>query len=120
MIIARVALRVTLLSAAFALATLLVGWWGVAIVAIAWGIIGGQTRGSGVLAAAGALLGWALLLAWSASRGPVGELAARLGDMMGAPAAALIALSLVFPAALAWAGARAAAGASALVTSRGS
>lgn len=116
--IARMALRLLFLSAAFVVATLLIGWWGVAAVAVAWGIIGRETRGAGILAGAGAFLGWALLLAWSASSGPIGKLAATLSGIMGAPAAALFALSLVFPAALAWAGARTAAGIAALATSR--
>ena len=115
---ARIALRLVLLSVAFVIATLLVGWWGVAIVAVVWGVIGREARGAGIVAGTSALVAWALLLAWSFARGPAGELAATLGGIMGTPASAFIALSLVFPAALAWAGARAAAGAAALVNPR--
>ena len=118
MMLAPSALRILLLSAAFAVATFLVGWGGVVVVAIAWGIMARYIRAAGIQAGASAMIGWALLLALSASRGPVGHLAATLGGIMGAPAAALIALSLIFPAALAWAGARAAAGLAALATSR--
>ena len=108
--IARLALRLLLLSAAFVVATLLFGWWGIALVAVAWGMVARNTPGAGLLAGAGAMLAWAALLAWSAFEGPVGRLAATLGGIMGAPGAAFIALSLIFPAALAWAGARASAG----------
>ena len=119
--IGRHAFRLLLLSAAFALATLLFGWWGIALVAVAWGIVARESRGTGLVSSLGALLAWAALLAWSALEGPVGRLAATLGGILGAPGLALIALSLLFPAALAWAGARAAAGVAASVTtSRGS
>ncbi len=118
--IGRLVLRLLLLSAAFVVATLLFGWWGVAVVSVAWGILARESRGAGLAAAAGALVAWAGLLAWSASAGAVGALAATLGGIMGTPGAAIISLSLVFPAALAWAGARAAAGLAALVTARGS
>ena len=118
MTVARIALRIVLLAAAFAVATVLLGWWGVPVVAIAWGFLGRESRGAGVGAGISALIAWAFLLAWSASRGPVGNLAATLGEIMGAPAAALVALVLIFPAALAWAGARAASGFAAVATSR--
>ena len=117
---APLALRVVQLSTAFAVATLLFGWWGIAAVAVAWGIIGREGRGAGILAAVSALLAWASLLVWSSGNGAVGTLASTLGGIMGAPGVAFIVLSLAFPAALAWAGARAAAGLAALATSRGS
>lgn len=117
---ARIALRIALLSAAFAVATLLFGWWGVPVVAIAWGTIAWRTRGTGLVAALAAIIAWAGLLGWSALRGPVGELASTLGSVMGAPGVAIVGLTLVFPAALAWAGARLSAGITAIVTARGS
>lgn len=117
---ARTALRIALLAAAFAVATLLFGWWGVPIVAIAWGAIAWRTRGSGLIAALAAVIAWTVFLAWSASRGPVGELASTLGAIMGAPGVAIVGLTLLFAAALAWAGGRMAAGIAAIVTARGS
>ena len=117
---ARTVLRIALLAGAFAVATLLFGWWGVPVVAVAWGAIAWRTRGAGLIAALAAIIAWAALLAWSASRGPVAELASTLGAVMGAPGVAIVGLTLVFPAALAWAGARMAAGITAIVTARGS
>lgn len=118
--IVRLAARVVLLAAAFIVATLLFGWWGVAHVAIVWGILARDTRGAGVVSGVSAMAAWAALLAWSATGGPVSHLATTLGGIMGAPGLAFIALALVFPAALAWAGARTAAGIAEVVTSRGS
>lgn len=116
----RTVLRLVLLGAAFALATLLFGWWGVPAVGTAWGAISWRARSAGVVAAIAALGGWGAILAWSASRGPAGALADTLGAIMGAPGAAIVALTLVFAAALAWAAARTAAGVAAILTSRGS
>ena len=116
----RTVLRLILLGAAFTLATLLFGWWGVPLVGIAWGAIAWRARSAGVVAAIAALGGWGAILAWSASRGPVSGLADTLGAIMGAPGVAILALTLVFPAVLAWAAARTATGVAALLTSRGS
>lgn len=118
--IGRLALRLLLLCAAFVVATLLLGWWGVALLAVAWGVTARDTRGAGLVAGAAAMLAWAGLLAWTALHGPATALAATLGGIMGAPGFAFIVLSLIFPAALAWAGARASAGTAAAFTSRGS
>ena len=43
-----------------------------------------------------------MLLLIDAARGPVGEVAARLGGVMGLPPAALVVCTLLFPALLAW------------------
>ena len=116
--IGRRVLRIILLAAAFVVATLAVGWWGVPIVAVAWGIIDRGARGSGVMSGAAAMLAWAALLGWFALRAPIGRLAETLGGVMGAPGPALVALTLIFPAALAWAAARTAAGVAGVLTRR--
>ena len=91
-----------LLAAAFAIATAVLGWWAVPVVAAAWALVRRGLPRSGALAAAGAALGWAALLAWAALRGPVGTLAGQLAGVFGVPAAALPLVALVFAALLAW------------------
>ena len=91
-----------LLAAAFAIATVVLGWWAVPVVAAAWGLVRRGLPRSGALAAAGAALGWAALLAWTALRGPLGTLAGQLAGIFGVPAAVLPVVALVFAALLAW------------------
>ena len=99
----RLALRVPLLALAFALATFGFGWWAVPLLAALWGILTrAEASGAAVAAALGALVAWAAFLLWGAVRGPVYELASVVTGVMGVPSAALIILTLLFPAALAW------------------
>ena len=89
-----------LLVVTIALATAALGWWAVPLIGAAYG----ATRPSGrpsMLAASAAAIGWALLLALTATQGPVGELSTKLADYLGLPALALFILALVFPALLA-------------------
>lgn len=114
----RLALRVTLLAIAFALATILFGWWGVPLVAVIWGLVAHATPGPGATSAAAAAVAWAALLGWTALSGDVAALAGILGGIMQAPGAALVALTILFPAAVAWAGARMASGSMTLLRAR--
>ncbi len=83
----------------FAVASALVGWWTVPIVAALWGLVPtGRPWLSAALAAASS---WAALLLLTALEGPVGELAVVLGGVMGLPAAGLLLLTLILPAILA-------------------
>jgi hypothetical protein len=93
--------RLLLLALAFALATIALGWWAVPLVAAAWALV---RRGepASASAAAGAAIGWAALLAWIALRGPLVPLASQLGGVMGIPAVVLPAVTLFYPAVLAW------------------
>jgi hypothetical protein len=117
--LARTLVRLALLAPAFALATWAFGWWTVPVLAAAWGAA--RARGTRrpvesaidrgpAEAAAAALVAWGALLAAAAARGPVGALAGGLAELIGAPAAALVVLTLVFPALLAWSAAAAARG----------
>ena len=90
-----------LLAEAFAVATFAAGWWAVPIVAAIWGLVSTDARRARD-AALCAAVGWAILLLLDAARGPVGVMAAQLGDIMGLPASVLYLLTLVFPALLAW------------------
>lgn len=98
----RALVRILLLAAAFALATVGFGWWTVALVAALWGIIARGLRSGAFVAAVAAMLGWGALLAWGAVHGPVVELAVKLAAVMQIPPAALVLATLIFPALLAW------------------
>lgn len=94
-------IRYALLAAGFAVATYGLGWWSVPLVAALWGFFSPdahRVRNAGLAAAAG----WAALLLLDAARGPVGAMAAQLGELMNLPAFGLYALTLLFPALLAW------------------
>lgn len=95
------AIKFVLLTEAFAVVTFAGGWSGVPVLAFIWGLAEGSarsTRFSAVCAAAG----WGSLLLLDAARGPVGEVATRFGGVMGLPPVALIGITLLFPALLAW------------------
>jgi len=97
-------LRAVLLAAAFAVVTVALPWWSVAVLAIAWGWIAGHISkpiDTGVSAA----LGWAALLGVAALQGPVGVLAGRLGVLFHLPAAVLPAVTVLFAYLLGWSGA---------------
>ena len=97
------------LAAIMALGTAVGGWWTVPVVGLAAGAAGVSSRPVRVAAAAG-LLAWAALLAWRATGGPVGDLAALLGDVMGLPVPAVLAATLILPALLGGAAAGVGAG----------
>jgi hypothetical protein len=85
--------------------TVVLGWWTVPLFGVIWGWFS-PMRLTAVRAANGAALcaalAWGLLLGWAALHGPLGELARRLGVVMHLPAPALLVITLLFPAALAW------------------
>lgn len=99
-----IALIVVGLAAAFALATLIAGWWTLIVVALAAGGLLHAHRRIAEACALAALLGWAALLAWTASRGPLLPFAGRLALAMGVPAFVPPALTLLFPMLLGWSG----------------
>lgn len=91
------------LGLAFFLATSL-GWWTVPIVGALWGALRPAVTQPAFTAALAAGAAWgAWLLADSvAGGGALGVLAQRLGGVMNLPGYALFALTLLFPALLAW------------------
>ena len=94
-----------LLAVAIAGATAFVGWWTVAVVGGAWGLLAGwrgRGRGEALLAAASAAFAWAVLLAVDAAGGQLGGLGRTFGAIAGLPPAVFFALTLAFPALLAW------------------
>lgn len=98
----RTLLRIAPLTFAFALATVSLSWWSVPVLGAVWGALGPRSSRRALTAAIAAGLGWALLLSWAATQGPVGELAARVGPVFGLPLLGFVGLTLVFPMLLAW------------------
>ena len=98
----RTVLRAGVLAVAMVLATLALGWPGVPLAGLAWGVVSAGTRGIGASAALGGALAWGGLLFWDAARGPLPALASSLGASMGFPGSALVVVTLLLPAALAW------------------
>jgi len=85
--------------------TAALGWWTLPVIALVWGVIAPSRIQAGVTAAVAAMLSWSLLLAWTATQGPIGTLARRVGGIFGVPGIAFIAITIVFAAVLAGSGA---------------
>jgi hypothetical protein len=97
----RAVVKAVLLAEAFAVATFGLGWWAVPIVA-AFYAAASRRRHPARFAALCAAGGWAALLLLDFAKGPVLNMAAKLGGVMGIPAPGLLILTLLFPALLAW------------------
>ena len=97
-----VLLRLGMLSLAFSLITVLLGWWGVPILAGFWGLYDKTENRPALIASFSAGFGWGLLLVWTAVEGPMFFLSERASGVMGVPSFTLIALTLMFPMALGW------------------
>lgn len=80
-------------------ATVVAGWWTIPLLAAAW--VRALPRTSAWACAMGAALGWALLLGWDATHGPVGTVARRVGGVFLLPAWGFVGLTLLFAALLA-------------------
>jgi hypothetical protein len=78
-------LRLTLLGAAFALATVVLGWMAVPAVGILWGLIASTEHRPAVTAGATALLAWTVLLTWTAFAGRLAALLDRMGGILQIP-----------------------------------
>jgi hypothetical protein len=102
-------LQFALLTSCFGLATLVVGWWGVPAVGLAWGAWSTHALRSRAptarFAAASAVAAWVGLMAWNAIRGPLGLLSTTLGAVFDVPGPVLVVMTLLFGAVLAWSGA---------------
>lgn len=90
------------LVAAFALATWAGGWWTVPIVAL---VAGTRERSGGARPSAigiAAAVAWGVLLIVSSTTTAFSTLVHELAGIMALPGAAIVLLTLVFPALLAW------------------
>lgn len=97
----RTIVKAILLAEGFAVATFGLGWWTVPVVAAAFALASTMRRPA-LFAALSAAAGWGFLLLLDAAKGPVGNMGARLGGVMGVPALVLWSVTLLFPALLAW------------------
>lgn len=95
------------LALTIAIATTLVAWWTVPIVAAIWTVVYPR-RGAVLYASVAGALSWGAMLLWTSRGGPVGHVDRILADIMGAPDRGLIILTITFAALL--------AGSAALVT----
>ncbi|HEY5441391.1 MAG TPA: hypothetical protein VIJ90_08945 [Gemmatimonadaceae bacterium] len=89
--------------------TWLVGWWGVAIVALIVGFAYRSEGGRPWRVALGASEGWAILLLIDTFGGRFGQVATTVAGSMSLPAAALLIVTLLFPALIGWSAATVAA-----------
>src|SRR5438067_758622 len=96
---------------AIAALTWLLGWWGVPLAASIIGYVYFRERGRAWRAAIAAAGAWGALLAADSLLGPFGSVARILGGVLRLPAAALVVLTLVFPALVGWSAATLVAGA---------
>lgn len=84
-----------------ALGSLWLGWWTVPALGLLWGVWMAREGRPGLSAASSAAVAWAALLWMTTAGDPLAELASTLGAIFGIPAVAVIAVTLLFPAALA-------------------
>ncbi|MGD2134847.1 MAG: hypothetical protein PVF27_01755 [Gemmatimonadales bacterium] len=101
----RTALRVAMLALAFALGTWVVGWWAVPVLGLVWGAIASRASHPSRTAGASATLGWAMLLLWLGTQGPVWYVAQRVGPVLALPGWLFLGLTLIFPGVMALAAA---------------
>ncbi len=94
-----------LVALAAALLTWLLGWWGVAIVALIAGALSHDECGRPWRVALGCLMGWALLMLVDLAIGPLHRVTTMVAGAMRIPSGALLLVTLLFPALIGWSGA---------------
>ncbi len=94
-------IRLLLVSAMMAAATVTFGWWGVPVVGAIYGVLGRTQRAGALIAGIAGMVSWAALLLWVSTQGPVGTLAATLGGVLSIKPVGVYALTLCFPGLLA-------------------
>lgn len=83
-----------------ALATVLIGWWTVPVIAFVWTMVVPR-RGAVLSAAIGAGVAWTTLLVIAANGGPLIELATLLGQILSVSGSAVLTLTVAYAALLA-------------------
>ena len=94
--------RVIVLALAMAALTWFIGWWGVLLVSIGWGLVAETHTNPARTTALAAMLTWSALLLFTAMRGPVWRLSETLADIFGMPAFVLLIATFVYPGLLAF------------------
>lgn len=97
----RSTVKFLLLTEAFAVTTYAFGWWAVPLLAFAWAAFV-HTRRPVLFATVCAASAWAAMLLNDAARGPVNTVGDRFGGVLGIPSIALIGITILFAALLAW------------------
>jgi hypothetical protein len=80
---------------------MLLGWWCVPALGLLYGATRATGKGLALEAGAGAALGWAGVLAWSAPLDALWRLAVRAGGIFSLPGWAFVAVTLLFAGSLA-------------------
>jgi hypothetical protein len=87
-----------IVAVAAAVGTWMLGWWAIPVVAL----IAGLMRCSATIVSAASATAWLMLLAIDALSGSIAPVARVLTGVMGAPAIAIVALTILLPALLGW------------------
>jgi hypothetical protein len=96
---------VLIIAVAMAGITWLSSWWAIPIVSLCAGQMLRAKNGQPWLVALAAVVAWGALLLVDAMGGRFGALSTVLGGVLGVPAPALVAVTLLFAALLGWSGA---------------
>ena len=95
-------LQILILSVAFSVTTLALGWLAVPALGLLWGVVARHEERPALVAMLAAGLGWGWLLGWDAIVGETAELTRRVAGVMGVPGGAFVLLTLAFPTVTAW------------------
>ena len=98
----RTVLFFLLIVGAMSAATWIVGWWGIAVVALVAGVVYRAQGGRSAHIALAAVEAWGLLLVIDAVAGPLGRVSTVVAGAMNLPPIALLGATLLFAALLAW------------------
>jgi ribose/xylose/arabinose/galactoside ABC-type transport system permease subunit len=98
-------LQVALLALAVALGTFMFGWWMVPLIGAVWGLVARERERPQLIVALAAAVGWALLILWTSTQGPIGEVARRAAGVMGMSRPWFLLITVAFPMIVAWAAA---------------
>jgi hypothetical protein len=82
--------------------TWVVGWWGLVVVALVFGVIHRADGGGARFAALGSGLAWLGLLAGNAAGGRLPLVVTTVGGAMGVPGIVVVAITVLFAAAVGW------------------
>ena len=93
---------ILVMALATAALTWVAGWWGVAVVALVAGFLYSGSAGTSWRAAVAAVAGWCVLLGIDAASGAFGRVTSTVSGAMSIPAPALLVVTLLFAALLAW------------------